>query len=51
MTAPTELQTGPMMENKFGKTGHIANITSKLKHLYSQATGFSLSRKGKSQTE
>ena len=51
MTAPTELQTGPMMENKFGKTGDIANITSKLKHLYSQARRVSLSGKGKSQTE
>lgn len=51
MIAPIELQTGPMMEDKFGRSGHIANITRKLKHLYSHVMGFSLSTKGKSKTE
>ena len=50
MIAPIELQTGPMMD-KVGRSGHIANITSKLKHLYSHVMGFSLSTEGKSKTE
>ena len=51
MIAPIELQTGPMMEDKFGRTGDIANITSKLKRLYRHVMGFALLTKGKSKTE
>lgn len=51
MTAPIELQTGPLVEKKVGKTSSLANIASWLTRLHSQAMRSSLlSRRVKAET-